>query len=526
MSFVVPTSCFNRLSLGSMGPNTRSQSQGAGPSNDPSRGSFLDIDSDSELSDVSVEDDDTDDSPTIVCSPATRISYDISDLDRETRSEIRQLFQDTSGSDPPQMVLQWCQLKDEQHDGQNYAFQLTETVPRYVRIGSSNSRFAQPRCNCMGDSGKPCRHLMFILDQLDYLTSDSLLNERVRKFGPQGYPTEINHLFEKISDYHLDLLASNLHCDVGSPESNTQPNVVRLQEAQEILATISGSTGDEYAVKHYRPDIFDNHESVLKENGIITYEDLTSTVAKMLITNNDFFAYFLKLLEPNSIARDPFRKIQQHVDRVLEELDRFSHSPPESRVSTVEGLRDVPWAAAHITRAVCTIQYLLQKRADAQRASAARTLIRILYVVIFEWNRNIPQAPSLRAGSSSSSNDQNLYQNLIGSQTNTSSAFILDTLKQLPEQNQWIESLEEIEARLLDGSYGPPATFMRSLRDIISLMRSSHGSTGSNNTRQTAIEEREPGGDAGGGAGSSVAGSKRSSGGGSSGRTGGPKRAR
>lgn len=545
MSFIVPTSLFSRLLLDSMASSTtQPQSHGDDPLADPCRQSFLDPDSGGGLSDASVEDDDDEDTRTIVRSPVTRIKYDLSSLDKETRSEIRQLFQDTSPSDPPPMVLQWCQLNQEQRHGQNYAFQLTETVPRSVRIGSSNSRYAQPKCNCMGDSEKPCRHLMYILDRLDYLTSDSLLDESVRKLGPQGYTPEMGNPFERISRYHLDLLASNLHCEVGSPESNTQPNAVRLEETREILATIARSDSDEYAVKHYRPDVFD-HDSILKENGITSYDDLTSTVAKMLITNNDFFAYFLKLLEPNSIARDPFRKIQQHVDRVLGELDKYSRDPGGAQASTVEGPRDVTWAAAHITRAVCTIQYLLQKRVDvpssAERASAARTLIRILYVVVFEWNRNLPQPAAPRTASgrntgvgassrppttTSSAGDrrpyashQNLYQTLIGSRTDTPKAFVLETLEQLPEQNQWIETLEEIESRLLDGTYGPPATFMGKLRDLISLMRSSCGSTSTFFGGTGGAKDPEDTG------GDRATGSKRSSGGGS-GRAGGPKRAR
>lgn len=539
MSFAVPTSRFRRLLLDSMAPTTRSQSQAeASSSADPRQVSFLDVDSDGDLSDASVDDDDDEDTRTIVCSPATRISYDISNLDPETRSEIRQLFPYTSNGDPPPMVLQWCQLNQEQQDGQNYAFQLTETVPRSVRIGSSTSRYAKPTCNCMGDSEKPCRHLMYILDQLDYLTSNSLLDERVRRLGPQGYSSEMSHPFERISKYHLDLLASNLHCDVGSPESNTQPNAVRLQETREILATIAQSDQDEYAVKQYRPDIFDHHDSILEDNGIISYNDLTSTVAKMLITNNDFFAYFLKLLTPSSIARDPFRKIQQHVDRVLGELAQYSRDPG-AQASTVEGPRDVPWAAAHITRAVCTIQYRLQKRTEApspaERASAARTLIRILYVIVSVWNRTIPppqQPTTLGTASSSSSSSrrpseaQNLYQTLIGSRTDTPRAFVLDTLVQLPEQNQWIETLEEIESRLLDGTYGPPATFMRRLRDLILLMRGSRGST----SVVSGPGEASAGGHV---HGAGVTGSKRSSdggggsgGGSGGGRVGGPKRAK
>lgn len=514
MSVTVSTSRFSRLMLESMAPTTHSQGQGIATPYDANPSSFLHLDSDDNRSDTSVEDEGDEDAHTVICSPATKISYDISDLDPETRSEIRQLFQDTStASDQPQMVLQWCQLNQEQSDGQNYAFQLTENVPRSVRIGSSTSRYARPKCNCVGDSEKPCRHLIYVLDQLDYLTSDSLLDGPVRKLSPQGHSSQLHRPFDRISKYHLDLLASNLHCDVGSPESKTQPNPVRLQETREILATIANTDSDEYAVQHYRPDIFDQHDEILQDNGILSYDDLTSTIAKMLITNNDFFAYFLKLLGPESIARDSFRRIQQHVDRVLEELEKYSRNPG-AQANTVEGPRDVPWAAAHLTRAVCTIQYLLQKREDApsaaERESAARTLIRILYVVVFDWNRNLHDHA---AQGPRNSHNENLYQALIGSRTDTSKAFILDTLSQLPEQNQWIETLEEIELRLLDSNYEPPETFIRRLRDLISLMRSSPGST-------IFVGEtvRNPGI-------ASLTGRKRSIGG-NGGRAGGPKRPR
>lgn len=564
MSSVVPTSRFSRLSLKSMAPTTRSQSQRDTPlgSPDPRHNLDYDLASDSEISDASMDhhdgDDDDEDTRTIVCSPTTRIRYDISDLDPDTQSEVRQLFQDTPSSEPPQLVLQWCQFNQEPHDGQFYAFQLTEIVPRSVRIGSSSSRYAHPRCNCMGNSEKPCKHLIYLLDQLNYLSSDSLLDEPVQKIGPPGYSTDMRQPFEKISNFHLDLLASNLHCDVGSPESNTGINPVRLEETREILAAVSESDGDDYAVKDYCPDLFENQNALLKENGIITYNDLTSTVAKMLITNNDFFAYFLKLLGPASKARDPFHRIQHHVDRVLSELDAYSRNP-SAPASTTEGPRNIPWAAAHITRAVSTIQYLLQNRTDppspAERASAARTLVRILHAVVFEWNRDIPYTPpppplppplgltsntdkNNRRGSLGSppslppispattnqKHSHNLYQHLIGTQTHTTTAFILDTLVQLPEQNQWIETLEEIETRLLGGTYRPPAGYMRRLRDLILLMRSSSSSSSSRGAASatwmkpaagTGTRRRD----------SSGVGSKRSSGG-HSGREEGVKRAK
>lgn len=580
MSSIVTTSHFSRLSLDeAMAPTTRLHAQ-----RELSRGKELlrsllaqqDSSSDDEASDASTEEEDDDeDMRTIVRSPTTKISYDISSLDHDTQSEVRQLFRETPASEPPPLVLQWCQLNQEQQDGQFYAFQLHEVVPRSIRIGSPTSKYRNPRCNCMSDTDKPCTHLIYLLDQLNYFSSDQLLDEPVQKIEPNG--TRITQSFEKISNFHLDLLASNLHCSVGSPESNAQISSVRLKEAREILATVAESDADDHAVHHYRSDIFEKQGSILEEHGIVSYSDLTKTVAKMLVTNNDFFAYFLKLLGPTSKARDPFRKIQQHVDRVLEEVDAYSRAQ-STPANATEGPRNIPWAAAHITRAVSTIQYLLQNREDApspaERASAARTLVRILHTVVFDWNRHIPTTTTTTTtavGSSSKTTslparepiiptddtnkdngngNSNLYHCLIGSKTSSASSttsFVLDTLAQLPEQNQWIETLEEIEAQL--ATYAPPAEYMRRLRDLVTLMRSSrppaaaaaaaaasavmksdHAADGRVDSAAAAAAAAAGGREGGGEASPSrrrggAVGAKRSGGEGS-GREGGSKRAR
>ncbi|ROW11143.1 hypothetical protein VMCG_01174 [Cytospora schulzeri] len=544
-----------------MPPTTRSRSQRSpfhddeGPTRDP----YRDSDSDDEASDASMEEEE-DDEKMVIRSPTTNIRYDISSLDPETQAGVRQLFRESPTEETPQLVLQWCQSVQEQQDGQFYAFQMHEVVrkSRAIRIGSTQSRYRKPWCNCMGNSDKPCKHLIFLLDQLTHHTTGQRPPEEPVHLanGTEGD----NNPFESISSFHLDLLASKLHSDVGSPDSRPAVNPVRLQETREILVSIAQPDMDDYSVKEYRPDIFEDPGTTFENNDIISYNDLTRTVANMLMTNNEFFAYFLKLLGPNSRAGNPFRKIQQHIDRVLSELDSYARNP-SSATNAAEGPRDVPWAAAHITRAVSAIQSLLQNRPDApsptERATAARALVRILHTVILDWNRDVPFAQgniiATSDSSSSSSNrpsptttpqpsppppsrqepqeeeeeeaaataaaapplvDRNLYQRLIGSQTRTSSAFVIDVLTQLPEQNQWIETLEEIEARL--GEYNPPAGYMGRLRDLIALMRSS----------RPAGVTPAVGGPAGPGPGASRTGGKRRGGGGGNGREGGAKRAK
>lgn len=525
MSSSAPVSKFSRLSLESMPPTTRSQSQ-------RESNSGQDSDQESDGSEASVDDDDRQEARVVVRSPTTDISYDISGLDHETQKEVRQLFRARPGEEESQFVLQGCRAHVED-DSHFYAFEMLETVRvrRSIRVGSPGNQHRKPKCSCMRDSQKPCKHLIYLLDQVNYHTAghDSGPTERL---GPDGYPAEMGHPYEKISDFHLDQLATSLHCNIIPHDSTTEVNPAHLQAVREILASVEEPDLDDHACDRFRPDIFDHPQATPGNDALISYEDLTHTVANMLIENKEFFAYFLRLLEPSSKARDPFRKIQQRVDRVLGDLDAFSREPSGASASrnATEGNPDVPWAAAHIERAVSTIQTLLQNRSDApssstERASAAQTLVRILHVIVLYWNRDVTYSPVTNASPSNSGatplptqtaaapnlKETNLYYRLIGGKTHGSSAFVIDVLAQLPEQNQWIETLEEIEDQL--GAYAPPAGYMGRLRDLILRMRSS---------RPVSVPEAHMSGPSRRGGGSTT-GNKRSRGGGN-GREGGAKR--
>ncbi|KAL1872122.1 hypothetical protein Daus18300_004491 [Diaporthe australafricana] len=513
-----------------MPPATRSQSQQESYSGH-------DSDQESDASDASVDDDDGQGTSMVVRSPFTDISYDISNLDRETQEEVRQLFRAEPAEGEPKFVLTACK-SFAGDDGHFYALEMQETVSVYrsIRVGSPENQYRKPKCFCAGDGERPCKHLIYLLDQVNFHTADHRSGSP-EHLGPDGYAMKMGHPFESISAFHIDQLANSLHCDLKSPASISEANPTHLQDAREILASVVEPDLDDFAFERFHPDIFDNQPTLPEDDAVISYGDLTRTVVNMLIKDKEFFAYFLKHLDPSSRARDPFRKIQQRVDRVLHDLDAFSRDAPGASTATsaTESNRDVPWAAAHCERAVFTIQAHLQNRSDApssfiERASAARALVRILHIVVFGWNREVALpptnitstntggsgtgaslSPTQPATASSSPNDSNLYHRLIGGQTRGSSAFVIDVLAQLPEQNQWIETLEEIEDQL--GTYAPPADYMRRLRELILSMRSSRPAP----TVHTAGQSRRGGG--------SAAGSKRSRGGGN-GREGGAKRAR
>ena len=500
-----PATGFSKLSLEGMPPTTRSQSQqqssvpGGTPAGAP--GSDSDSDNGSEISDSSMEED----TPMVVRSPSTDLVYNISSLQPQTQELVRQLFHETPAEEPPQIVLQWCQLSQEEQGSHFYAFQMHEIVPRSIRIGAPDSKYPTPRCNCMRDSSQPCKHLIALLDEINYHTLDQV-PDRELILTPTGLAAEAGNPFEKISNFHLNILADCLHCDVGSPESKTQPNPRRIQESREILAAVAEIDSDAY-----RPDLFET-TALLGDHGIITRTDLERTVVQMLLANNEFFAYFLKLLDTTDAARDPFHKLEQRVDRVLSALKSISSTSPSDNPPTApEGPATVSWAASHLLSVSRTIAALLQ-RPDRpalawERASAARTLVRILRAVVTEHTAD--------AHGGATPEERNLYARLIG---NRDTGFAVDALALLPEQNQFIDELETIEETL--GVHGAQGGYLRKLRAVIARLRSNRGTRAGAGAGSSVVPTAGPSRSES----SRAAGSKRSVGG--NGREGGAKRAR
>ena len=395
-----------------MTPAPRSQAQ------DQAEGAHssteLDTDSDSSLDD---------DSPTIVRSPS-KLSYKIDKLSPHAQSKVREAFKD-----PPKMALQYCRLRDDV-----YAFQMTEMVPRSIRIGSPGSNFPHPKCSCGKQDQGPCKHLLWLLDQLTKQVNYDGNPSTSLTMKPEGYAEELGDPHSNISHFHLDVVAEGLHCEVIRPGSDEdaddddlEPN--RVRDSRELLAAVAGQEPNSF-----RPDIF--NAPALGKN-IIKRNDLECTIFRMLLDNDDFYHYFISHARPSDPVKDPFRKLEQRVDRVLRELDVYSSaatgtSPdsstktsPASATSGAEGPRNIAWAAFHILGVTKLIRATIFRRdrplAAWERRSAARALVRILASVV-DRNRDAHPGPTIL--------DRNLYARLIGSANDD---FVVGTLLLLPD---------------------------------------------------------------------------------------------
>lgn len=474
---VSPTSGMRKLSLESYAQEAKPRLQMESSQGElAGRGTGRDQDTDD---DGSISGDSMEENATIIRSP-TGLRYNISHLSDETQDAVRSLFASIV-EEPFEIALKWCdRLHDQEGNDDFYAFQMSEVVPRSVRIGSPQSRYREPECRC---GAKPCKHLIWLSD---LIASQVLYNhdpDTPLTLNERGYADELGSPFTHISEMRLDVLASSLHCDVGHPASNPEPSTSRKAEAREILASVADV--DELDLPSYRTDL---QEDGFDHTSLVHHSDLEATLFSLLLASHSLTALVRSQLRPSAPARDPFRLIHQRVLRIISDLEAYSSALRESSSTSeparrssgttdTDGPRDVPWAARSIERCVEQIRTMVAARsprdpttdptnnnnnnitplAPWERASAARALVRILRAVA---ERNADMHGGARQ------DDRNLYARLIG---NRDTGFVHAALALLVDQNQFVDELEDILE--LVGANGVMASWLASMRRVVGGMR-------------------------------------------------------
>lgn len=427
-------------------------------------------------------DSDEDEDSSLVRSP-TRLTYHLGGLPRSIQGAARDAFQD-----PPKITLQCCRLKDGV-----YAFQMTELVHRSIRIESPDSNRPHPRCSCSKSSASPCRHVFWLMDQLAKQTLYNRNPNTPLSLTVHGYPAEVGHPFTDISNFHLDLLAESLHCDLVDAECDRDGDLdeSRVLDARELLASISAVPPEKF-----RPDIFTAPHRGKKP---LKRGDLEQTLFRVLLDNKQLFNELYSLTRYTDPIKDPFRRLSQRAARVFAELDTYcselhnsslsgprslspgsssSVSPAGSLAPRTETPCNVSWAAHHILGIVSSIRaaiYPLHASTPFQRIGAARALVRILSGVS---DRNGDVNPG------SVPAERNLYARLIGTGDED---FIIPILVDIPEaSSHFLHNLEVVQDRLK--VHGAPPSYVGKFSNLITTLRgypqpgssrSSPGGTGS-----------------------------------------------
>ncbi|KAI2470014.1 hypothetical protein F4781DRAFT_430751 [Annulohypoxylon bovei var. microspora] len=434
-----PTERFKKLSLESMPPVTRLQSQ---------RLQAEDSSSESETEpDFDFDDDGYMTSP-------SNLRYSLDLLDEETRDNVTRAIEV-----PSQFMLRGCQAGD-----QRCLFLVTEPVEYTIRTGTEQSGYGIPSCTCeSGERGEsPCRHILWLFDQI---TSQVLGVQRDPFILSQhGFPTELGNPYDAISDFHLDMLADSLHCDVIN--QSAYPNPRRVQETREILASLN-----EVPIDEYRPDLFDNPRRGKK---VIKRGDLEQTIFRMLLCNDDFFQYFLSSMRADELNKNRFRSLQHRADAALAGLREYAETPS---LQTVARPKNVEWCAMHlamVTHQIHSVIHNTDRPLETwELRAAARTAVHALEQVA-DHNQDIGPADLPKE-------KRNLFFRLIGDQDRN---FAVDVLSSIPPQilGPWIDDLTAVQEKISD--HGAPDSYTTRLGSLMSHLRSRWAAAGSKRTGQ------------------------------------------
>ncbi|KAI2619407.1 hypothetical protein GGS26DRAFT_573054 [Hypomontagnella submonticulosa] len=421
-----PIERLRELSLESMAPITRSQSQ-------RQRVEVSSSESDME------QDFDIDEDGFMVSPSSLKYSLDL--LDEETRDNVTRAIEV-----PSQFVLRGCQAGEER-----CLFLITEPVEYTVRTGTERSGYGVPSCTCdSGERGEsPCRHILWLFDQI---TSQVLGVQRNPFVLTQyGYPAELGNPYDAISDFHIDMLADSLHCDIVGQSAD--PNPRRVRETREMLASLNEVPTDEY-----RPDLFSNPR---KGKHVIKRGDLEQTIFRMLLRNDDFFQYFSTSMRADELHKNRFRSLQYRADAALDGLQQYANN---SALQDVAYPKNINWCAAHLAKVMSQI-YAVIHNTDRPLESwelraAARTAIHVLGRVV-EHNRDVGPMGLPKE-------NRNLYHHLIGSQDLD---FVVDVLASIPPEvlGPFIDDLAAIQEKIVE--HGAPASYIARLGALVSHLR-------------------------------------------------------
>lgn len=386
------------------------------------------------------------------------------------------------------LALYHCREIGSEND-RLYAFQIADAaVSRCgVRVKAAGGR---PQCSlssCKPDSEEGCRHVRWLLDQLEHTGVPAAAAAAAS--SPNYYGHIASKGLENIcEDLHWEL-RKGVESDEEEMEWQLKKNYRasshglqtrgmirdRLKDIRDILATLSSQSALDY-----RKDIFESADDITME-GILVQHDLGATVSRLLVHDDNMFYQFKTLVPHNVRASDFFRKMELKAKDACRLLDEYIQNGPAA------GQYDLVWCSQELVDIVNTISTNVAERAplnSSSRKEAAKALVSILNEVIRNRNTDAYQDDKVprRKKQAKGHTDRNLYQRLIlapSEQNPTGSAFVIKALQDLPEAQYFVEDLKELLVILETIGWGPaPKPYRERLAALISQFKSSTSSPG------------------------------------------------
>ncbi|KAI1828492.1 hypothetical protein F4861DRAFT_3207 [Xylaria intraflava] len=385
--------------------------------------------------------------------------YSVNALDIGTRDAVIKALSPSS-----KLTLRGCSPR-----GEEYVFLLSETKEYHVRAprgsGPYYSSYDGPSCSCRQDERSvglqhPCRHTLWLCDQI--LSQMVPLPRDFYTWAIDGYTAEHGNVCDYISDYHLDVLADSLRCDIMAGEPS-KTRLRRIQTAREILAALSGTS-----VHNYRPDLTGDNAGrrVVKEG------DLEETIFRMLLQNDSLLSYFLGSMRDHGPLNPRFRRFRDRANAAFNAFDCYVKASDLQKVSLSKNLQ---WCRTTIKNILDQIKSIITQSMreldDCDGRAAANTLVYILDQVVArnENHDDIVQRGVSRVGhiegQTNHTNKINLFNDLI---VESNHNFILDVLDNLQPEfvGHLMPDLSRIERLITDTNV--PQSYLNKLADIIS----------------------------------------------------------
>ncbi|KAI1734240.1 hypothetical protein F4680DRAFT_462538 [Xylaria scruposa] len=401
--------------------------------------------------------------------------YSVHGLDTGTRDTVVQAL-----NTPSKLALRGCSPR-----GQGYVFLVTETIEYHVRTPYGGSGpYDGPSCSCRQDESTvglqhPCRHTLWLCDQI--LSQLVPLSKDPHTWRLDGYTTKHGNVCDFIPDFHFDVLADSLRCDIMAGES-LKPRPPRIQTAREILATLSGNSVDKY-----RPDLTGEivGKRVLKEG------DLEETIFRMLLENDTLLEYFLDSMRNHESLNPRFRRFRDRADAALEAFDDYTKASDLERVELSENLQWCCKTFKDISEQIKAIMiYSERELDDFDRRAAASTLVYILDQVI---GRNKDEDVRRDRDDSGDHSDNARYASLFNELiVESRHNFVLDILDELQPKHidHLLPDLVRIEQAIAHTNV--PGPYLGKLGGIISRLLgriSSSGSEPTDNSRKRTSQD-------------------------------------
>ncbi|KAJ8106410.1 hypothetical protein ONZ43_g7073 [Nemania bipapillata] len=401
--------------------------------------------------DTSIDFDET----TGIASFSSGTRYSIHELDRGTKDAVIKAL-----STPSKLTLRGCSPR-----GQGYVFLISETIDYHVRAPYGIGPYDGPSCSCRQDERNtglqhPCRHTLWVCDQI--LSQLVPLPRDPYTWRIDGYTTKHGNVCDFVSDFHLDVLADSLHCDVMTGEP-IKPRSRRIQTVREILATFSGNP-----VEQYRPDL--TGETMGKR--VVKEDDLEETIFRMLLENDAIFSYFLASMRKCGALNPRFRGFRDRADTALDAFDSYIKASDLERAQLSKNPQWCYKTFKDILEQIKAIILNLEIDRLDYRA-AANTLVYILDQIV----RRNEDHDAIRDGNDDDNPGEaqfkggrkiNIFNELVVQSRHN---FILDVLDELSVEfiDHLLPDLRRIEQSITNTNI--PLAYLHKLRDIMSRLR-------------------------------------------------------